>query len=210
MDLKNVYLSTLIPEFPYIYNYNNREFKRYLDVIYNETTGVVIVPVNTPGRVKGATGEFVTTITDNLIVKKQWTNLYENTNTADSDFYYAYIGGDASTRDPSTMGTLENPLYKYVDVLKPYYKIGNADTAAYAFKATTLGQEFQLIFDTSTTTVNNYAVLMDPSISGSYTLISVAAADAATTWIKLIAVEYDASWGTTWAIKQYGGTYTIV
>jgi hypothetical protein len=29
------------------------------------------------------------------------------------------------------------------------------------------------------------------------------------TWIKLINIAFDASWGPTWIVKQSGGTYTI-
>jgi len=208
MDLKNIFLTTFIPEFPKIYNYNNNVFKRYLDVIYNETQGVVIVPINTPGRVKAATGEFVTTITDNLIVKKQWTNLYSNVNTVDQDYYNTYISGDASVRDASTIGTLENSTYKYVDVLKPYYKISN--TIKYAFKSNLLGQEIQLILDTSTGSTNDYEILLDPSTnSGTISTLTTPHSDPNITWIKLIAINYDSSWGTKWIVKQYGGPLTI-
>jgi len=209
MDLKNITLNTLIPEFPRIYNYNNLEFKRYLDVIYSETSGVVIVPVNTTGRVKAATGEFVNVIVDNLTIKKHWTNWYENTTTVDTDFYYAYDGSAVTTRDASVIGSLENSLFKYIDVISPYYKISN--DVSTAFKASTLGQEFQLLFDISTNTAS-YNVLLDPSIGGTFKTLKVTYADASNggTWIKLIAVEYDASWGTTWAVKQYGGTFSIV
>ena len=208
MNLKDVFLTTLIPEFPRIYSYNNQVFKRYLDVIYSETQGVVIVPVNTTGRVKASTGEFVTTITDNLIVKKQWTNMYSNTNTADSDYYYAYIGGDAPTRDASTMGTLEKTAFKYVDVLKTYYKITNDISTAFA--SSTLGQEIQLLFDPSTATSAPFHVLLNPSIGGSYKMLSVTKADSSLAWVKLLAVNYDASWGTTWTIKQFGGTIHVI
>lgn len=208
MNFSTVYLNTLIPELPWILNNNNQITKRYLDVFYDETLGVIISPVNTPGRVKAATGEFVTTITDNLIVKKQWTNLYENTTTIDQDYYDTYIGSDVSTRDASLVGTLDNSLFKYVDVIKPYYKITN--DVSTAFTAASLGQEFQLLFEVSTGKNAAYHVLLDPSVGGTYKMLSVTKADSSACWIKLIAVEYDASWGTTWAIKQYGGTYSII
>ena len=197
-EIKPIYLTTLIPEFPNIYSYNNQVFKRKLDVIYNENTGVVVVPVNTTGRIKGSTGEFVTCITDNLVVKKQWTNLYQNTTTVDQDYYNTYIGGDVSTRDASSW---ENPSYKYVDVVSPYYKIRN--DISYAFRTSRLGQEFQIIFDLSTNS-GDYSILYN--LSG---VINVTYSDAHYAWIKLIAVAYDASMGTTWAIKQSGGNISI-
>jgi hypothetical protein len=208
MDLKNVFLTTLIPEFPSIYSYNNQAFKRYLDVFYSETNGVIVAPINTPGSVKGATGQFVNVVTDNLTVKNQWTNLYDNYTTVDQDYYYAYIGGDVSTRDASTMGTQENPNFKYVDVNSPYYKISN--DASTAFKAPQLGQEIQLIFDVSTVATGPFNILLNPSIGGTFQLANIAFSNAPLTWIKLIAVNYDASWGTTWALKQFGGTITLV
>ena len=192
-DLKNVFLTTLIPEFPGIYSYNNQVFKRKLDVIYDEARGVIIVPVNTPGRVKAATGEFVTCITDTLIVKKQWTNLYENTTTIDQDYYNTYIGVDASTRDASTW---ENGSYKYVDVQKSYYKIGNSIN--YAFACNQLGQEISLIFDPSTTS-NTYDILVDP-VAGTY--FSLPWANRKLGFAKLIVVAYDPSVGTTWKVKE--------
>jgi len=210
MNYSNVYLTTLIPALPKILNDNNASFKRYLDVIYNESTGVVVVPISTTGRVKASTGEFVTTITDNLIVKKQWTNLYANTTTIDADYYYAYIGLDASTRIANSMQSdasiMENSKFKYIDIISPYYKIKN--DASIAFKCTTLGQEFQILFDVSTT--SPYHILLDPSTNGKYKILNITAADASNAWVKLIAVEYDASWGTTWAVKQYGGICSII
>ena len=208
MDLKNVYLTTLIPEFPRIYSYNNTSFKRYLDVIYNESQGVVVVPVNTTGRVKASIGEFVTTITDNLIVKKQWTNLYENTNTVDQDYYNTYIGGDVVTRGAvNDASVFENISYDYVDVLKTYYKIGN--DVDYAFKCDQMGREIQILFDTSVSPTEAYIILLNPSTNGTTQSLMVSHDDVTKVWLKLIAVNYDASWGTTWAIKEFGGNITI-
>jgi hypothetical protein len=208
MDLTNITINTLIPEFPRIYAYNNQVIQDYLDVIYSETEGVIIVPVNTTGRVKGATGEFVNVIVDNLTVKNQWTNWYENTTTIDSDYYNTYDASAATTRDASIIGSLENSLFEYINVNSPYYKITN--DVSTAFKASSLGQEIQLIFDISTNTAP-FNVLLDPSIDGTFKTLSVSYTDASNggTWIKLIAIEYDASWGTTWTVKQFGGTFTI-
>ena len=208
MNLRNLYLTSTWPQVPAIWNANNTEIQRAFDVVYNETTGVVIVPINTTGRVKGATGEFVTTVTDNLIVKKQWTNLYENTTTIDQDYYRAYSGGDVSTRDASIIGSTENPAFEYVNLSSAYVKIAN--DVSIAFKTSQLGQEFQILFDLSTGYFGEYNILLDPSIGGTYKTLQVSYDDASAAWIKLIAVEYDASWGTTWAIKQYGGTYSII
>lgn len=205
MNYSTIYLNTLIPELPLILNNNNAAMQRYLDVFYDETQGVIIAPVYTSGRVKGATGEFVTTITDNLIVKNQWTNLYENTTTIDQDFYNTYIGNDVSTRDASTF---ENSDFVYVDVNSPYYKIAN--DVSTAFISNQLGQEFQILFDISTAFLGNFNILLDPSKNGTYETLKVSLADASAAWIKLIAIEYDASWGTTWTIKQYGGSYSII
>jgi hypothetical protein len=98
MDLKNVYLTTLIAEWPRIYNYNNQVIKNYLDVIYDESQGLVIVPVNTTGKVKGATGEFVNLIADDIVVRKNIVRLHEDTSTYTGTFL---------TQDGSTV-TVEN------------------------------------------------------------------------------------------------------
>jgi len=209
LNFRNIHLSTLIPEFPYIYDYNNREIQRYLNVFYDGSTGIIIKPVETTGRVKGATGEFVNVITDNLTIKRQYTNWYENTTTIDIDYYRTYDASYYQWRDASIMGgSLENDAFKYIDVISPYYKITN--DVSTAFKASALGQEFQVLFDISINTAP-YNILLDPSINGRHKILKVNYADASNgaTWLKLIAVEYDASWGYTWAIKQYGGTYTI-
>lgn len=207
MNFTPVYLTTLIPELPAIINSNNQVVQRYLDVFYDASSRIIISPINTTGRVKGATGEFVNVITDNLTVKKQFTNLYANTTTIDQDYYYAYIGSDVSTRDASIIGTLDNSVFRYVDVISPYYKITNEVSTA--FTAYSLGQEFQLLFEASTGVIDDYHVLLDPSLGdGTYKILSVEYNDASAVWIKLIAVEYDSSWGTTWAIKEYGGIYT--
>lgn len=205
MNYKDIFLNSFIAEFPSIYSYNNKAIKRYLDVIYNPDTGVVVVPVNTTGKVKGATGEFVTTITDNLIVKRQWTNMYENVSSIDKDYYYAYIGQYDTYRDPSIW---ENQNFNYIDVVKHYYKITN--DASLAFKSMELGQEIHILFDTSTLSSSNYSILLDPSINGSQKIVTVEFSDADLTWLKLINVKYDASYGNTWAIKEYGGSISLL
>jgi len=205
MNWKKIELKTPGPELPKIFNNNFIATKQYLDIFYDGSLGILIVPLETTGRVKSARGEFVTAIVDNLIVKKQFTNLLVNVTTADSDYYNTYIGVVENYRvaDPSSF---ENQAFKYIDVNKPYYKIAN--DVSIAFLSNNLGQQIQLLFDTSTAS-DSFNILMDPSINGSYTTISIAAADASITWMTLIATEFDASWGTTWTIKQYGGNYNI-
>ena len=203
-DYKNLNLNTFIPEIPRIFNNNNKSLKRFLEIIYNPTQGVIVVPVNTPGRIKGSTGEFVTVITDNLVVKKQWTNLYENVNTIDTDYYYSYVNERDPVRDASTW---ENSSFKYIDVNKTYYKIKN--DVSTAFMTPDLGKEIHILFDTSTLNSFSYKILLDPSYNGSVKAANVSYSAASLTWAKLISVEYDPSWGTTWAIKEYGGTITI-
>ena len=206
MNLANVYLTTFIPEFPRIYNYNNQVFRQYLNLIYDESTGIIVVPVNTAGRVKGATGEFVNLIADNFTVKNQFTNLYQNYTTIDYDYYSTYVGADASVRDASTW---DNSHFRYVDVNKPYYKIANDISTA--FTTTQMGQEIELLFDLSTGVFSPFNVLLDPCAGGGkYEALKVTYKDASSAWVKLIAVEYDSSLGTTWVVKQFGGTISKV
>ena len=207
------YLNTFLPEVPKMLNDNYAAFKRYIDVFYDETKGILLKPVETTGRVKGAKGEFVTAVIDNLIVRNQFTNLYENSTTADLNFVTAYTGPDASNRiatsETSTniIWPYEPSAYKWVDVNKPYYKINN--DVSMAFNITNIGQEFQLIFDTSVAELSPYNILIESSVGGQQN-IQIGYSDANTTWIKLIMISYDVSWGPKWVVKQYGGIYTLV
>ena len=158
MNWTSFNLNTFIAETPRILNNNYTTFKRYLDIIYNETSGVVVVPINTTGRVKGASGEFVNLTVDNLTVKKQYTNLLSNSTTADLDYYNMYIAADASYRDSST-SLWESASFKYIDVISPYYKIKN--DVSIAFKTNNLGQIVQLLLDASTASPFN--IQLDPS-----------------------------------------------
>jgi hypothetical protein len=201
MNFANLYLTTLIPEIPRIYNYNNQIIQNYLDVIYSETDGVIIVPVNTTGRVKGSNGEFVNLVVDNLTVRSQYTNLYNNITTADYQYYSTYIGPDASHRDAS-ISAGEDGDYRYIDAIAPYYKIDNVFD--YAFKTDNLSQVVQVLLDVSTG---------DPfviKINDTQT-ISVTAANAPTTWLELICVGLPgiSSSDNIWIVKRYGGTITI-
>lgn len=213
MDWSQIYLDTFIPELPKYWNGNFASFKRYLDVFYEENRGILIKPLDTTGRVKGARGEFVTAVVDNLIVRNQFTNLYDNTTTIDSDFVNAFTGEDASTRIATSEASTnyiwpyEPSAYSWVDVNQSYFKIGN--DSSYGFQNNNLGQEFRLIFDTDVLTTSPYTVLLESSIGGSINL-SVSYSDASNgTWVKLITTSWDASYGPTWTVKEYGGTISI-
>lgn len=212
IDWIPAYLDTFIPELPRIMNKNMEAVQTYLDVFYDGSSGIIIAPVNTTGSVKGGQAEFVTGIFDNLVVKSQFVNRLENTTTVDGDFYNEYIGTDVSTRDASTQGTLiENALFSYVDLNQPYQMITN--DASYAFQTNQLGQEFQLIWDPSSLDGGPFTVLLNPnkdtSIGGTAVeTISVNVADSSTTWLKLIVVDYDASYGPTFTLKQWAGTFS--
>lgn len=211
MDLTLLNLNTFIPESPQIITNNFASFKRYLDIIYNETTGVVVVPINTTGRVKAATGEFTNIIVDNLTVKKQYTNLLSNNTTADLDYYNTYWGLDASYRTNSSTGwdsltsnVWDSSCFRYIDVISPYYKICN--DASYAFNTETLGQVVEVLFDVSTTlSTSPFNIRLDGSTYGNK--ISITAVDASKAWIQLICINDDLSTGNVWIVKQYAGTY---
>lgn len=230
MDWSQIYLDTFIPELPKFWNGNFSSFKRYLDVFYDENREIIIKPLETTGRVKGARGEFITCVVDNLVVRNQFTNLYQNTTTADLDFVNSYLGVDVSTRlatsdpsslirwrpsdgsilvDPSTtLWPLEPSAFSWVDVQTPYIKISN--DASYGFQNNNISQEFQVIFDLDVLTSDDYTILLQSTSEGPVKTLRVTLPEAsAGTWIKLINIAYDASWGPTWIVKQSGGTYTI-
>lgn len=200
MNLRNVYLSTLVPEIPSIINYNNTEIKRYLDLFYDEAGNVIVVPITTTGRVKGATGEFVNLIVDNLTVKRQYTNLYDNITTADYSWYKMYTDAATSPRDPCTYGIdtsvwnrpYEPQEYMVIDVQNPYYKIEADVSDVSLFLANgNVSQVVGIYFDPSSlgTAVD---VLIDPCLG------TLATVDSTTTYREFICVKYDASWGSTW------------
>ena len=207
MDLRNVNLTTLIPEFPTIYNYNNREFKRYLDVIYDEDQGVIVVPVNTTGRVKAASAEFVNAVVDNLTVKSQYTNLYENITTANYDYYVAYTGVAATVRNAST-AAWENNAYQYIDVEKPYYKI--TPDVCIGLANDNISQVVQLVLDPSGDTSGTYRILIDPDPLAATPYLditfdaSMLALGTETKWVSFICTEHDASYGSTWSVYEFG------
>jgi len=220
MDWTQIYLNTFIPELPKYWNSNFQAVQRYLDVFYDGGRGILIKPLETTGRVKGASGEFVTAIVDNLVVRNQFTNLYSNTTTADADFVNTYNGDSAVTRyansDPSSASydasiynwPLEPSAYSWVDVNKPYFKISN--DVSYGFQNSNISQEFQIIFDLDVATTSPYTFLLQSTSEGPIKTLSVDLADASSgAWIKLITVAFDASYGPTWVVKQSSGTYTI-
>jgi hypothetical protein len=199
MNWTNIYQNTLIPQIPDILNSNFSSFKRYLDVFYSESNGIIIVPINTTGRVKGGTGEFTTGIFDNLIVRNQFTNLYSNNTAIDSDFYNALAGIDTSTRvaDPS-LG--ENINFRYIDINKPVYKLLNDNSIG--FRCINLGQEFQIIWDVSGN--SPFTIMLDPS-----TKLNVNSTDASLSRITLLCDGIDASSGnSSWYIKSYSGIFS--
>jgi hypothetical protein len=229
MDWSQIYLDTFIPELPKYWNGNFQSFKRYLDVFFDENREILIKPIETTGRIKGARGEFVTAVVDNLVVRNQFTNLYQNVTTADLDFVNSYNGTDIATRlatsdassssrwnhldgsvfvDPSTtLWPLEPSAYSWVDVQTPYIKISN--DASYGFQNNNISQEFQIIFDLDASTEEDFRILLQSTSEGPVKVLSVSFPDASAAWIKLISVAFDASWGPTWVVKQSGGNYNI-
>jgi len=212
MDWTPLYISTIIPQIPKVINDNFTAVGNTIATFYDETGKILIKPVDTTGRVKGATGQFVNVITDNLTVKKQYTNLYDNYTTADLTFVNSFNGNDVSTRiatsDTSTnvIWPLEPSAYSWVDVQTPYIKINN--DASYGFQNDQLGLEFRILFNTDVSTAAPYTILVDSSEGGQQNL-SVTYAASETTWIKLITTAYDASYGPTWTVKEYAGNYSI-
>ena len=222
MDWRSISLDTFIPELPLYWNNNFTAFKNYLDVFYDETRGILIKPLETTGRVRGAKGEFVTVEVDNLIVRNQWTNLYDNFTTADAEFVTAFTGDDASTRaateflDVEDSSALDASVYnwpyepstfRWIDTNQPYYKIG--EDASYGFQNDNLGQEFRIIFPTDTS-YGTFNVLLastvDPSVGDASVGITQLQiyGDTSIGYLKLITTSYDASMGPTWTIKEFG------
>ena len=210
MNFKNIYLSTLVPALPKILNDNNAIINRQIGLIYNASTNQISVGLNTTGRVKGATAEFVTGVFDTLVVKQQFTNLLSNNTTADEDYYNTYNGDDASYYidsstgwDSSTSNIWDSSCFSYIDVISPYYKIKN--DVSIAFNTETLGQVVEVLFDISAG-FGDFNIRLDGSTSGNKLVIT--AADASAAWLQLICVDDDPSLGNTWIVKQYGGTFS--
>jgi len=207
MDLRKVYLSTLLTELPTIINYNNDEFKRYIDLFYSESLGILTVPLTTTGRVKGATGEFVNVIVDNLTVKNQFTNLYDNNTTADYNWYRMIVDPVFVPRDPCTASTFwpyePSEGFKFIDVNKPYYRVTNEFPII--LNNNNLSQVVGIFFDASTVGTLPLSILLDPDpCSGTYlSSYTVDPSYAGEAYIELIATKYDPSWGSTWDFYKY-------
>ena len=207
MNWTQLYQNTPIPTLPKIINSNFTSFEQYIDIFYNGSTGILKVPVETTGRVKGSQGEFVTAVIDNLVVKNQWTNLYDNFTTADYNYYKAYTELAISPRDPCTCGIdtslwnfpYEPSGYKVIDVNKPYYKITNEYPLFLGNE--NLSQVVGIIFDTSIVGGSNFQILIDPCSGETY---NIDASEAGQAYIEFIATDFDASWGSTWEQYRYG------
>ena len=206
MDLSKLYLTTLISQYPQIINSNNDVISNYLDLIYDPTAGVVIVPVTTSGKIKAASGEFVNVTVDNLTVKNQYTNMWANITTANYDYYVALKGPAAPLRDAS-IGMWESPAWKYIDAQKPYYKM--IPSTSVAFKTDQLSQMVQIILDPSGETSGYYRILMNPNPDASLDRVltydvSSFYNDTETRWVSLICTDWNASYGATWSVYEYG------
>ena len=206
MNLSKVYLSTLLPELPTIINHNNAEFKRYLDLFYNETTQILTVPLTTTGRVKGATGEFVNIIVDNLTVKNQYTNMYDNNTTADYNWYRMVVDPVFEPRDPcSGIWPYESIAgYKIIDVNKPYYKIDNEYPVV--LSNNNLSQVVGVFCSADTVGTDAFTILMDPDPSSAEYMktYTIDVSYAGVAYVEFIATDYDPSWGSTWQLYKYG------
>jgi len=206
MDWTLLSLNTLVPQIPKIVNDNFTAFKTYMDVFYDESGEILIQPLTTTGKVKGGTGEFVNVVVDNLTVKNQYTNLYDNNTTADYNYYKMYTSVAAVPRDPCTFGIdtsvwtfpYEPSTYKVIDVNKPYYKINNNNPI---FLANDNLSQVVGIFFTDASGLADYEIVLDPCVGTIYT---VDASDSGRAYMEFVAIEYDASWGSTWAQYKYG------
>jgi len=108
--MPKLYLNTPISQIPKLVNDSFLSNQRYMDSFFDGSLGIIKVPVETAGRVKAARGEFVTSVVDNLVVRNQYTNLFQNITTADADFYNTYIQGAATPRDADP-SVFENTSY---------------------------------------------------------------------------------------------------
>jgi len=207
MNLTKLSINTAIPQYPSIVNNNNDAIQRNFNLIYDENAGIVIVPVSTTGRVKGSTGEFVTAVVDNLVVKNQFTNMYDNNTTADYNWYKMITDPVTVPRDPCTASTwwpYENfPGYKVIDVNKPYYRVTNEYPIVLANN--NLSQVVGIFCASTLVGSDPFTFLMDPDpCSLTYmTTYTVDPSYAGIAYIEFIATKYDASWGSTWDFYKY-------
>lgn len=201
MNLKNVYINTFMPQLPKIINNNFSEVKKYMDNFYDENQNIIIKPVNTTGRVKATTGQFVNAVVNNLTVKNQYTNLYENITTIDSDFISVYNNDSVDTRiaTDSSIWPYEDSYYNWIDIQKPYYKISNENPIG--LQNDNIGQVVRFVFDSSVNPANNFEILLDPCLNKTFEISHI---DASSSYLELITINYDASWGPTWAPYRFG------
>jgi len=200
-------LYTSVPQLPKILNTNFLSFERYIDVFYDGSLGILTVPLETTGRIKGTKGEFVTAVVDNLIVKKQFTNLYDNNTTADYNWYRMIVDPVTVGRDPCTYG-IDTSSWKFpyepagtkvIDVQKPYYKINNLQP--YFLGNNNLSQVVGIYLDDSIYSTDQFKIILDPC-SGSY--YEIDSSMAGSFFMDFIATSYDPSWGSTWETYKYG------
>lgn len=210
MDWTKIYLDTFIPELPKHWNSSFEAFQRNMDVFYDASRGLLIKPLETTGKVKGARGEFVTAVVDNLIVKNQFTNLYENNTTADYDYYTMFTEAAVVPRDPCTFGIdtsvwtfpYEPSTYKVIDVNKAYYKIDNENPIF--LSNDNLSQVVGIFFSDASGT-DQFTILLDPCLGTTFT---VDASLSGSAYMEFVGTSYDASWGMTWAQYKYGADDT--
>jgi hypothetical protein len=194
MNFKEISIYTLIPEIYKIINYNNDVVKNYVGSFYDGSINLLKAPLSTTGSINAAKGEFTTVVTDNLIVKKQYSNLYENVTTSNYDWYNTYISGYTMLRDASKW---EVAGFKYLDVDKPYYKIQSGDDVAP--RCSNLSQVVELFID-DPSAINICRILLDPS-GNEYTTQYASEGEN----VKLICVAYDASYGSRWVVMGTSG-----
>lgn len=194
MNFKEISIYTLIPELYKIINYNNQVIQDYVSIFYDGSLNYLKTPLITTGSVKGATGEFTTLVVDNLIIKKQYTNLYENITTADYEWYNTYVSGYTVLRDASRW---EVNGFKYVDVDKPYYKILSSDDVAP--RCPKLSQVVEFFIDDPSSN-NVCRILLDPS-GNEYTVQYATKGES----VKLICTSYDVSRGSSWIVMATSG-----
>jgi hypothetical protein len=216
MNFDIFYGDTFIPEMPKMLNKNFSVVQKGMDVFYDASTGVLLKPLTTTGKVQGANGQFVTMVVDNLVVKNQFTNLYDNNTSADYNFYKTFISANFIPRDPCTAATnwpYEASTYKFIDVNQPYYKIDNQNTIV--LNNNNLSQVVGIIFphlDASYGTAP-FRIVQNPStnsgIPSFFQIDSSIAPDASTYfYMEFIMTAFDPSWGPTWSQYKYGASAT--
>ena len=215
MAYDQLYQDTFIPEIPKTWNKNFAAVQKNMDVFYDASQGILLKPLTTTGKVQGANGQFVTMVVDNLVVKNQFTNLYDNNTTADYNFYKTYITVPFIPRDPCTAVTnwpYEPSTYKFIDVNQPYYKITNQYPIFLQNK--NLSQIVGIMFpyiDPCIYGTEPFKIMMDPTnpLSPVTFQLDSSMADASTYfYMEFICTGYDASYGPSWSQYKYGTTTT--